>query len=233
MTAPASLETATPMYASFATFVTLLDWLKEMDVLPSQIDGSLWRGKFSGSGGAQLFAGLRSMHLMDGERPTQRLEELARADKETRKSILKEVLREAYGAETVDGLARMTPKLLDDSLRVLGTTDGTHRKALSFFINAAKAAEIPMPMAIQKRARNRSAPPPSRNPRTPRGTQTPKGAAETDSGNVAPPKPPSHDIKALRSVYVEMLLEKAKTTEGDTALLDRIERILGFEVGEA
>ena len=52
-----------PIYVSYLTFGNFLDWLKEMKVLPSQIDRSLWSIKFPGSHGAQLMSGLRFLGL--------------------------------------------------------------------------------------------------------------------------------------------------------------------------
>ena len=146
-----------PMYASFLTFTTLLDWLHDMQHLPSQFDRSWWGSKFSGSGGAQLMAGLRFLGLLEKDTPSERLVELAHASTQARAPLLASLLRDAYGADLVDGLTRMTPKMLSDSIESMGTTDATHRKALAFFVNAVKAAQVPIPPAIAKQARNRPA----------------------------------------------------------------------------
>ncbi len=39
----------TPIYVSYLTFANFLDWLKEMQGIPSRIDRSLWGSKFSGT----------------------------------------------------------------------------------------------------------------------------------------------------------------------------------------
>jgi hypothetical protein len=152
------------MYASFLTFVTLLDWLRETKHLPSQFDRSWWGTKFSGSGGAQLMAGLRFLGLLNDAEPTERLEHLAFASNEQRPALVADLLRDAYGGDLVAGLARMTPKMLSDRIEALGTTDATHRKAVAFFVNAAKAAHLPVPAGIAKQARNRPAPGTRRQP---------------------------------------------------------------------
>ena len=118
-----------PPYISFSTLTTLLDWVREMPVTPSQIDRSLWEPKFAGSVGGQLMVGLRFLFLLDGNNPTQRLDELARADNEGRKQLLAQRLLDSYGDELIKGLRTDTPKMFDDKLRALGTTDATHRKA--------------------------------------------------------------------------------------------------------
>ena len=81
-----------PIYVSYLTFGSFLDWLKEMKVVPSQIDRSLWSIKFSGSNGAHLMSGLRFLGLLDDESPTTGLEPLAMADDATRMDLLRAVL---------------------------------------------------------------------------------------------------------------------------------------------
>lgn len=146
---------STPIYISWLTFITLLDWLRDMRVLPTQFDRSLWVGKFSGSVGGQIAPGLRFLRLLNGDEITPELERLALANNEERKPLLVEMLRRAYGEDLIDRLPRYTPKMLNERLESLGTTEGTHRKALSYFINAAKAVDLPMPGNIAKQARNK------------------------------------------------------------------------------
>lgn len=144
-----------PMYQSYSTFTTFLDWLKEMPVMPSQIDRSLWTPKFAGGSGGQLMAGLRFLKLLDGEKPTEKLQELVEADTAHRKQLLAQVLRDAYGDDVIDKLPTMTPYLLNKALDELGATEHTRRKAYSFLVNAARAAELQIAVAIAKKARNK------------------------------------------------------------------------------
>lgn len=145
----------TPMYVSYLTFANLLDWLRDLGTLPSQFDRSFWGSKFSGSGGAQLMAGLRFLGLLRGDTPDDRLEALALASNEERKNLFLAILKDAYGAEFIASLPKTTPKLVNDRLRELGTTDATHDKARSFFVNAAKAIGLHLPPQLAKQARNR------------------------------------------------------------------------------
>ena len=173
-------QTKAPPYISFLTFQNFLDWLREMDTIPSRFDRSFWGHKFSGSSGAQLMTGLRFLGLLEDDQPQERLEQLARASNEARKGMLADLLRDKYGAALVDGLPRMTPNMLNEQMRALGTSDGTHRKALSFFVNAAKAAELPMPANIAKQARNK--PVVSSGRRSTKRTPATKGNNEPDPG---------------------------------------------------
>ncbi len=146
----------TPTYVSYLTFANFLDWLKEMQGTPSRIDRSLC-SKFSGTNRAKLMLGLRFLGLLDGDRPTSALENLAMADDVDRKTLLMAILRGAYGDEIIDALPRMTPGMLDNRLSELGTTASTHRKAVSFFVNASKAAVLTVPTQLGRRTRNKPA----------------------------------------------------------------------------
>ncbi len=143
-----------PPYTSFVSLRSMVEWLKEMEPLPARIDRSLWSSKYSGSAGPPLMASARFLGLLDEERPTQALVELVQANDEMRKKKLEELIRRGYGEDFVNAVPTMTPKMLDDHLRNMGTTDSTHRKAVSFLINALKETDVSVPTAIAKKARN-------------------------------------------------------------------------------
>ena len=145
-----------PIYASYLTFTNLLDWLREIGTIPSRLVRSFWGQRFSDDSGARLMSGLRFLGLLEGDTPTERLEELALASDEQRREPLTQLLRDVYGSDFIDSLPRSTPKLVDERLRELGTTDSTHNKARSFFINAARAVDLQMQPQVTKQARLRS-----------------------------------------------------------------------------
>jgi hypothetical protein len=209
----ATARPSSPIYVSYTTFVTLLDWLRDMKVVPNQLDRTLWAPKFAGSTGVQLMSGLRFLGLLHDEAPMPRLEQLAMAPNEDRKPILAELVRDRYGADFVAGLARATPRNLQDRMKDLGATDATVRKAVSFFVNAAKAADIPMPSHIAKVARNRSGG---------RRGSTPKPSRSDGQGTkkqLAPPRNslPNAGLEASLSPALVPLLEDlaAKGPEWD------------------
>ena len=205
MTIPAPQQ-AIPPYISFSTFTTFLDWIKEMPVTPSQIDRSLWETKFAGSVGGQLIPSLRFLSLLDGYSPTASLDELARADDSNRKHLLVVCLRQAYGDEIVDGLRTGTPKMLDEKLRTLGTTDATHRKASSFFVNAAKYAEIEMQPAISKRARNKPSRPGTARTKTPSSRERTADERSLIGAIDAPrEKPPADGLRPIVAALISDL----------------------------
>jgi hypothetical protein len=210
-----------PMYASYLTFTTLLDWLHDMQHLPSQFDRSWWGSKFSGSGGAQLMAGLRFLGLLDKEAPTDALEQLAHASTQARAPLLAAILRDAYGADLVDGLTRMTPKMLGERIEAMGTTDGTHRKAMAFFVNAVKAAQLPIPAAIAKQARNRPAAGARRIKANGPLKKPIEQAPKPDAGNAVPPPvkgihpalaPFLADLAAVGPTWDEVTYQRWKET---------------------
>jgi len=172
-----------PTYVSYSTFTTFLDWLAEMSVTPTQIDRSLWVGKFSGGTGSQLMSGLRFLGLLDNEKPTDRLEPIIRADSTERKELLVALLKDAYGANVIGDLSSMTPKMLNEELERLGATEATLRKAFSFIVNGAKANDIPIAPTTAKRARNK----PSR--KTAAGTKKVKLPPAPNAGGSKKPPP--------------------------------------------
>ncbi len=211
-----------PTYMSFLTLTTFLDWIKEMAVIPEQIDRSLWESKFSGSVGSQLIPNLRFLQLLDGNRPSSDLQHLAHAADDDRKLLLVNCLRKAYGDELVDGLRTGTPKTLDDKLRALGATDGTIRKAASFLINAAKYADIEMQPVIRKRARNK--PSRARAPRPkPIAPSEPARDSQTGSSadNFPPESPPRYGLRPVVAALIgdlEDIGEKWNKSERETWL---------------
>lgn len=173
-----------PPYISYPTLITLLDWLKEMPAIPSQIDRSLWASKFAGSTGPQVMVALRFLKLLAGNKPQPLLEELAKAPKARRQELMVQLLRDAYGLSGVDEVAKMTPAMLDDRLGKLGTTSSTHRKALSFFVNACKSNGIAVPPNISKKARIRGSKPKA----PPRPASPPRPLTPTPPSEIIPPR---------------------------------------------
>ena len=193
--------TGSPPYQSISTFITFLDWVRDMKVMPSYIDRSLWSTKFGGSVGTQLMTGLRFMGLIDDEQSTPKLEQLARVDNEQRKSLLRELLLEVYGDVVIQELENGTPKRLNDALSALGTTSHTHDKARSFLINAAKLAELTVLPAIGKQARNRKSSPRRRSQNGESGSadEPPKHDREDTGETPGPSSAQSVETVALPS----------------------------------
>ena len=144
----------TPPYVSFSTFKRLLEWLAEEGV-PLQFDRSFWQGKFSGSNGTQLTAALRFLGLLSGNRPMADLESLVQADPEERRFVLAVVLKDSYKAISFEELSRATPNMVREWFRAYPIDGHTLRKAISFFVNAAREAQLPMSNAVGKMAKSK------------------------------------------------------------------------------
>ena len=182
-----------PIYTSYSTFTNFLDWIGAMEVIPTQIDRSLWGPKFNGGTGSQLIVGLRFIGLLNGDVPTEKLERLVSADVQERKQLMQGILRSAYGTDLIDNLMRSTPKMVYDKLDDLGATDATRRKSFSFLVNAARAAELPMASQIAKQARNKK--PRAKNVKAGSSSPSvrqPSGSQKTQPNPATPPAESQH-----------------------------------------
>ena len=178
---PRRKEVVAPPYVSFSTVKNLLDWLSSEGV-PLRLDRSFWQGKYSGSTGTQLMAALRFLGLLQEDRPMPDLESLVEATTGDRRFILKELLKDSYGAVPFEELERATPAMLRGWFRAYPIDGHTLRKAISFFVHAAREAEIPMSNAVRKMAKNRAPATPARERRTARpGPASPAPLQRTGS----------------------------------------------------
>ena len=145
----------TPPYISFNTFKTLLYWL-EKEGVPLRIDRSFWKEKFSGANGSKLMGGLRFLGLLDGDKPTKELEILVSSSLGGERSqIFVNILTKSYRNIPFEELARATPSMIKEWFRVYPIDGHTLRKAITFFINAAREAQIPMSNSIIKMTKSR------------------------------------------------------------------------------
>ena len=145
----------TPPYISFNTFKTLLYWL-EKEGVPLRIDRSFWKEKFSGANGSKLMGSLRFLGLLDGDKPTKELEILVSSSLgDERSQIFVNILTKSYRNIPFEELARATPSMIKEWCRVYPIDWHTLRKATTFFINAAREAQIPMSNSIIKMTKSR------------------------------------------------------------------------------
>ena len=145
----------TPPYISFNTFKTLLYWL-EKEGVPLRIDRSFWKEKFSGANGSKLMGSLRFLGLLDGDKPTKELEILVSSSLgDERSQIFVNILTKSYRNIPFEELARATTSMIKEWFRVYPIDGHTLRKATTFFINAAREAQIPMSNSIIKMTKSR------------------------------------------------------------------------------
>ena len=145
----------TPPYISFNTFKTLLYWL-EKEGVPLRIDRSFWKEKFSGANGSKLMGALRFLDLLDGDKPTKKLEVLVNSNLGAERSqIFFNILTKSYINIPFEELARATPSMVKEWFKAYPVDGHTLRKATTFFINAAREAQIPMSNSIIKMTKSR------------------------------------------------------------------------------
>jgi hypothetical protein len=162
----------TAPYVPFKSFLTSLDYLRQG--LPHILDRSAWP-TFSGGLAGQMLATFRFLGLIEDEyyETTQLLERAIDPDK--RKDALREAVHKGY-AQLIDlDLSRATPKQLADLLSELyNVTGATHKKAMTFFLHAAKYIELPLSPPITRKTRSSS----------------PRRRRSNNSGEILLPAPP-------------------------------------------
>ena len=161
-------DTFKPPYMSFQTFWNFIAELGEKP-LPPQIDRSMLRTK-SGTDQMNLVATLKGFGLIrDDGTVTPRLLELVGENSEGRAKLLGELVRGYYEAPLRVSADNGTEKLLHDSFaEAFGYEGNTRRKAITFFLHAARTAGIPLSPhfpVTRTGAGGGSSPPVKRGPR--------------------------------------------------------------------
>jgi hypothetical protein len=120
--------------------------------MPAPIDPSVFP-TYSGAIKGQLIGALRFLGLIDDKgAPSPQLKAIV-SDKANRKALLRKVLETSYKPVISAGLEHISPRVFDELMNAYGMSGETQRKVSSFFIQAAKYAEIPMSPLLQKKAR--------------------------------------------------------------------------------
>lgn len=132
-----------PAYFAFKSLTNTIVRMEEHGP-PNRIDRSFLRG-MSGAGQTQFIAGLKALGLIDEEgRPQARLIEMV-SDPDSRPRLIGEVLRERYPEAVALGETNATTDELVEVFNSYGIKGDTARKAIAFYLNAAKyAGDIPL-----------------------------------------------------------------------------------------
>jgi len=137
-------------YVPFRTFLTALETLER--ACPNQLDRSVWPS-YSGAIQGQLLGAFRFLALMDeAQCPTAELRELL-AKKDSRRALLRRILEKKYAPLVALDLSRTSPNQLEEALRQYGLTGATHKKALSFFLQAAQYSGLPLSVLLRAKTR--------------------------------------------------------------------------------
>lgn len=207
-------------YTSFKSLLNVLDRFRAAGGTPPQIDRSVLGG--SEGQKTQIIAAMKFFGLLggDGKTVTPLLTQLV-ADEKERPRIVRDLLAKHYPEATRLAQVNGTTKQLEDTFS--GISGDTLRKAVSFYLHAAKFSKHPV----------------SRHFKAPHGVGTSRPRRSRNSRQSVDespaPTPSVSSIEAAKARYLDLLLNKAKeSSDGglDTGLLDRIERLLGYDSPE-
>lgn len=139
-----------PPYFAFQTLLNQLDFMKERGV-PNRIDRTFLVG-MSGAGQAQYMTGLRSLGMIDAAGTVQpTLIALVNASVGERRRLMGEILEARYAKAVELGKTNATTGQLVELFRnEYGASGDTARKAIAFYLNAAKfAGNVPISPMFQ------------------------------------------------------------------------------------
>jgi hypothetical protein len=149
----AASRKAPAAYVPFRTFLSAIEALEHG--VPRKLDRTIWRSQ-SGVIQSQIMMAFRFFNLVDeDDRPTQALHRLV-ASPEQRPEQVKALLHYAYHDIIDHDLTKMTPRMLEEAMDHYSVTGDTRRRAISFFLQAAKYAELPMHPLLLGQTRNTS-----------------------------------------------------------------------------
>lgn len=135
-------------YLPWKTFLHSVDVFSQG--IPPRIHRTIWRQ--SGLVQGLLFGSYRFFGLIDeDDKPTAALSKFASAT-ETRPKIVADMLKASYPEIMSHDLTTMTLPILDELIEKHNVSGGTKKKAMTFFLQAAKYANLPMSTFIQTRS---------------------------------------------------------------------------------
>lgn len=144
---------STPPYLPYKTVINSLE-VFETHGLPPQIDRGIWKTQPGGTQGL-ILAAYKFLGLVhDSGLPTDRLGILVK-DKLGRPAQVEKMLRAAYPEIlSKHELSKMTVKMLEDEFEKAYSVQGeTKRKGITFFLQAAKGAQIPLSGFLESQVR--------------------------------------------------------------------------------
>ena len=133
---------------------------------------------------AQLIATLRFLKLIQGDVPQEDMHSLVNSSYDDRRFIIAFLVKDSYKMIPFDNLERATPSMVKEWFGAYSIDGHTMRKAISFFVNACKEAELPMSNAVRKMAKNKRACNTQKSPNQP--TQSVQSIRINESTNIPP-----------------------------------------------
>ncbi|MBL7619875.1 MULTISPECIES: hypothetical protein [unclassified Frankia] len=220
-----------PPYMAFQTFWSFIGSLGAHP-LPPKIDRSMMGSK-SGTDQASLMGALRGFGLVgEGHEVQPALRELAEADEERRSELLAELIRRFYPAQVAVSESNGTKQQLDDSFRSsfdLSAAE-TRRKATTFFLHAARVAQLPLSPHFPP-TRTGSGGPGTPRAKRPTAKRKPPATAPPTDGTAQAAASDARTVDDLRRQYFDLLVTKAAASDAPDDLFNRIELVVGLRPG--
>jgi hypothetical protein len=184
---------ATPPYLPYKTFIGSLENLGQG--VPPKIDRSIWKNQ-PGTVQSQIFSAYKFLGLIDDlTHPTPILRKLVE-QRSSPASVLKPLIEERFPEVLKHDLATMTTAMLNAEFGTVYGVDGdVRKKAMRFFLQAAKANGMTLSKFLLDQTRVSSGP---RKKRTKRADETDNAEDLPDEGASAAPKGTTKAIE-LRS----------------------------------
>jgi hypothetical protein len=210
MARPAKIEDHAALpFPPHGSFMSFLDDLKEMGILPNKMNNGVFKASYSGSSMNLIQRAFRQFQLTDDEGTWDEARLKPLIDPSTRKAALKALLEEKYAGLIALPLAKADPTQFNEWFRQAGMDSTATRKAKGFFFAAARDAGIEMHPTVEGKVSRRGAPRGKRKTAAKRdetpGVQTPPAP---------PPPPPPGDV--LFHPAIDAFLRSARSiTEGD------------------
>jgi hypothetical protein len=203
-------------YVPFKTFLAAVEGFERG--IPTQLDRSLWPS-YSGAIRGQLLAAFRFLEFTDeADCPGPAMREFV-GKRESRKSMLRSLIGERYEALHGMDLARTSPRQLDEAMRQYGLSGVTHKKAISFLLQASAWSGVPLSPLLQGRTR-------TSRPAAPARRAEPDSAKAAQAGEVAR----SVRLKSGGIVTVTARVDLfALDTEDREFLFELIDRLREYE----
>lgn len=214
-----------PPYMAWATFDNIVEQFRATG-LPAQIDRSVLRSR-SGTDQTQFLRAAGHFGFIDSEgAPTERFRGYV-SDPDSRPAVMRDVLHECY--PNVLALPQdATPQMLIEQMRAFGIEGDTVRKAQTFFLNAARFAEIPLSPHFKTTR------PGAGGRKTSKRTTRRNGAQSNGSdGGVQPPPSPPEPLAGLHPAIVTLVQHLPPARLGERPMFRGAERRAWFDYARA
>jgi hypothetical protein len=212
MARPAKIDDQTALpFATFSSFVSFLDDLHEMGVLPNKINNGVFKPSYSGSGMNLIQRAFRQFGLTDDEGVPDEARLKPLVDPATRPAAMKALLEQKYAGLIALPLATAGPAEFNEWFVKAGMDATATRKAKAFFFSAARENGIEMHPTVAGKVSRRGAPRGKRKGKRANGD----GDTTGQTPPVVPPTPPRQG-DVLFHPSIDAFLRAARTiTEGD------------------